>query len=141
MYDRTQGAPVESLNSIRNNPKWGDERNFTLCRLAEDPGSKYVNAVSASDGDAVEEIMYLDNASARPTAGVVNTRLEFVVDATATDDPGVQVAFTGTRQSRGTEQTRVGWLRSELENSLALSARSGVGDDDDRAGEHNIWGE
>ena len=103
LYDSTKGAPVGALNSIHNNPEWGDERNFTACRLADDSG-KFGDAVSASDGDVIELVAYLDNASPKLGADVVNTRMQFIVDATATDDPGVQVVFTGTRKSDGTEQ-------------------------------------
>lgn len=100
--DRT--SPVGVLNSITDNPGYGDERNYTVCKLANQPNSTYSNTVSANDGDVVRVYVFLDNASTRTTAAIVNTRMQLVLDPRPVDDPGVQVVFDGTRQSDGALQ-------------------------------------
>ncbi|OZF42113.1 hypothetical protein [Rhodococcus sp. 14-2470-1a] len=97
-------SPLGALNSITDNPAIGDERNYTRCKLAADDNSFYENVVSAADGDVVRVYVNLENASIRPTAAVIDTRMRLLLDMNLTDDPGIQVMFTGTRESDGTKQ-------------------------------------
>lgn len=75
VFTSSATSPLGVLNSITDNPNHGDERNFTLCKLAADDHSFYGNVVSASDGDVVRVYAYLENGSVRPTASIIDTRM------------------------------------------------------------------
>ena len=102
LFTSDNTSPDGALNSITDNPVAGDERNFTRCRLPKDAVSG--DSVSATDGTIIKVTALLENASTRTTANIVNTHMQLIVDKVATDDPGVEISFTGVRQSDGAKQ-------------------------------------
>lgn len=95
-------SPTASLNSITDNVRVGDERNFTRCRV-RGSNADLSEVVGVSDGARLEVSVFVSNASARLGQDVVNTSMRAIVDDSAVDDPALQVLVQGTRRSDGSK--------------------------------------
>lgn len=57
-------AAYAVLNSITDNPAYGDERNFTRIRKVGDPAATFSDDLAACSGTAIEVYLFFDNNAA-----------------------------------------------------------------------------
>jgi len=66
-------APYATLNSITDNPVYGDERNFVRARITGESSAIFDDDVDACPGQAVDVLLLFENAAADNLAGSAAT--------------------------------------------------------------------
>jgi len=95
MYTVRSPSPTAALNSIKDNPSYGDTRNFTRCRNMDRDYNKFVDAVAVTGSSQIEVIVLLENASVRPGEDIAQTSMHAFIQETPSDDPVIYVELTG----------------------------------------------
>jgi uncharacterized repeat protein (TIGR01451 family)/LPXTG-motif cell wall-anchored protein len=124
-YTYENPAPHVTFNSITNNPRVGDERNFV--RIREDvAGATFGDNVNLQAGKTYEVMVYYHNnaasnlnASGKGIAHNVNLKM----DMPAVIKPGVNAALTGTISSPDAQPTSVwdeAWAKNGTNADMAF---------------------
>ncbi len=102
MYSVESTSPTAALNSLKDNPNWGDQRNFTRCRelTSED---KFGDAVAITKNSQIEVIVLFENASTKSGEDVVQTLMYPVISEAPSDDPVLQMVASGKSATSGEE--------------------------------------
>lgn len=102
-YTTQSPASVAALNSIVNNPVYGDERNFTRCKHASDSASNYTDSLAVDSGSEITVYVYLDSATSPSLISRFpqDTTMTLTLPREPADDPGLSVTFTATDPEPG----------------------------------------
>lgn len=128
-YTVTEPAVVGALNSIVDNPMYGDERNFTRCKHLDEASSEYSDSVALSGASQIIVYVYLDSATTpgKPEAYVRDTRMKLLLPKGPVGDPGLSVRFSGVDPVTGNEVTVWDGCRVLSDRPVKLSFLSGSG--------------
>ncbi|WP_280489236.1 hypothetical protein [Nocardia farcinica] len=130
-YTIKSPSPTASINSIVDNPAYGDERNFVQCRqvFPGDGHGVWGDSITLDKPGQVEVYAILDNAvtPSYPDQNVINTTMVARLPDGPADDPGVGVKFKGTNQVSGSEVWAEDGCRLYTSSRVALSVLPGSG--------------
>ncbi|WP_460991161.1 hypothetical protein [Sinomonas soli] len=90
-------APYIALNSITDNPAYGDERNFVRVKLADQPNNTFTDDLTVNPGDTVEVGAIVDNdvADNLPNNAVVGLTAQKAFKYSDDGRAGLFVTFEG----------------------------------------------
>ena len=80
-YTRENPAPLVTFNSIVDNPRHGDERNFVQIKKASDPSSAFTDAIPVDTGETYEVFVFYHNNAAANLNDAANDHKGIAVNA------------------------------------------------------------
>ncbi|MCP4305933.1 MAG: hypothetical protein GY788_13865 [bacterium] len=93
-------ATYATLNSITDNPAYGDERAFFDVRDVDDEGGRYCNSMQVSDGEVLRLRTYIQNSAApNLDAQALDTTLTLVADERPSSAQVVRSELTSSTTS------------------------------------------
>ncbi|MEV0684751.1 hypothetical protein AB0I35_12890 [Nocardia sp. NPDC050378] len=94
-YRGEEPSPTAVFNSIVDNPKHGDERNYVLCRLADRGKTTYADEVAVRDNVEMLVYVWIDNSSIRSDQAIKGARMDLLISGEAHPEPALNVYLTG----------------------------------------------